>query len=312
MKHPLPSLQRRFLTAFAAAILAVAVSERPWPAGASTGSPSLAALAVLSTIPDRDPCSPTGSEVLARLASLSVEDRDREIVTQVLAGNIPGFLRQLRPVEMMLPGLAGVPVKATMWVMPDYLAIGSDQDFVRVPLGLDAAVRVAREFNCMLPTRKMVDAIHQHAEARLSPRPMPAGAAMTSVAYLLAHNLTIEQQLEGLEPGFLVAGNKKDVVWSRRLSERPGRVAIYGWHDREGRPIQPLSTVHGARYADYSHGIRLVSETVQVDGEHLSVFDVLEDQELAALLSDEGIDREARRMLGGESPSDPARVASLR
>ena len=46
----------------------------------------------------------------------------------------------------------------------------------------------------------------------------------------------------------------------------PGKIAIYGWHRLNGAPIQPLSTVHGACYADYSHGIRLVSETVLVDG----------------------------------------------
>ena len=35
-----------------------------------------------------------------------------------------------------------------------------------------------------------------------------------------------------------------------KLYEFPDRVAIYGWHRPDGRPIQPLSTVHGFRYAD--------------------------------------------------------------
>ena len=55
-----------------------------------------------------------------------------------------------------------------------------------------------------------------------------------------------------------------------------------------GAPIQPLSTVHGACYADYSHGIRLVSETVVVDGKTRSVYDVLLDPVLSKVLSDEG------------------------
>ena len=78
------------------------------------------------------------------------------------------------------------------------------------------------------------------------------------------------------------------MVISNRLTQKPGRIAIYGWHKADGKPIQPLSTVHGAGYADYSHGIRLVSEKVLVDGKLCSVYDILKDPELAPLLSDEG------------------------
>ena len=72
------------------------------------------------------------------------------------------------------------------------------------------------------------------------------------------------------------------------LASNPGRIAIYGWHRLNGSPIQPLSTVHGACYADYSHGIRLVSETALVDGKATSVYDMLQDPVLARVLSDEG------------------------
>ncbi len=75
---------------------------------------------------------------------------------------------------------------------------------------------------------------------------------------------------------------------TNRLLGKPDRVAIYGWHQHDGRPIQPLSTVHGARYADYSHGVRLVSATAFVGGEPRPLLEVLEDRQLAALVSDEG------------------------
>jgi hypothetical protein len=88
--------------------------------------------------------------------------------------------------------------------------------------------------------------------------------------------------------GELTAGHKKDLVLTRRLWDLPGRVAIYGWHRGAGTPIQPLSTVHGERYADYSHGVRLVSETLFVDGQPRSLSQVLAEPALAALLSDEG------------------------
>ena len=92
----------------------------------------------------------------------------------------------------------------------------------------------------------------------------------------------------GAATGLLTAGHMKDLVISTRLWSQPGRVAIYGWHRAADAPIQPLSTVHGARYADYSHGVRLVSQRVFVNGEPRSLFDVLADRRLSRLLSDEG------------------------
>ena len=121
---------------------------------------------------------------------------------------------------------------------------------------------------------------------------------MTSVAYFRAHDETIEEQLRSLPAGLLVSGAKKDLVITPRLAAHPGRVAIYGWLRPDGAAIQPLSTVHGAGYADYSHGIRLVSDTILVNGQARSVFDILEDPGLAGLLSDEGPDSNARRLLG--------------
>ena len=98
----------------------------------------------------------------------------------------------------------------------------------------------------------------------------------------------IDAQLAGQPPGALVAGDKKDVVLSNVLHAHPDRVAIYRWHQTNGKPIQPLSTVHENTYADYSHGIRMVAGTVTVDGVKRKTADVLKDPLLAALLSDEG------------------------
>jgi hypothetical protein len=121
---------------------------------------------------------------------------------------------------------------------------------------------------------------------------MLPGPEMMSSEYFLAHHRTIEGQRGTRRPGDLIAGHKKDVVVTNRLRSRPDRVAIYGWHDLRGRPIQPLSTVHFAEYADYSHGVRLVAATMVVDGQERAVVDVLRDPELAGLLSDEGVIRE--------------------
>ena len=86
----------------------------------------------------------------------------------------------------------------------------------------------------------------------------------------------------------LAAGIKKDVVVSNRLKEKPDRVAIYGWHRPDGKPIQPLSAVHREDYVDYSHGIRLVKAEVVVGREPMPMAKLLGDPDLCGLVSDEG------------------------
>ena len=81
------------------------------------------------------------------------------------------------------------------------------------------------------------------------------------------------------------------------LDRNPGRIAIYGWHRLTGAPIQPLSTVHGACYADYSHGIRLVSEMALVDGQPVSIYDLMKDPQLSGIVSDEGPIRDLRQFM---------------
>ena len=65
-------------------------------------------------------------------------------------------------------------------------------------------------------------------------------------------------------------------------------MAIYGWHHPDGKPIQPLYVGHVDWYVDYSHGIRLISRRMMVDGRPMQVADVLRDKELSPLLSNEG------------------------
>jgi hypothetical protein len=174
--------------------------------------------------------------------------------------------------------------------LPDYLSIGSSRDFLLVPVGLYTALAVADAFGFTLPTPKIVDAIYRQAAVHLAPQPLPPGGTMRSTAYYVRHNaLVLAQRAETAAPlGALTAGHKKDLVLTKRLWHSPGRVAIYGWHRDANAPIQPLSTFHGAQYADYSHGVRLVSMTAFVDGQPRSIFDLLADPRFSRLLSDEG------------------------
>ena len=234
-----------------------------------------------------------GSEFARRTSGLSSADRDRAVVAELERGNIPSFLGHLAPVKLTTNASDGQAVAATIWVTPDYLAIGSDDDFLYVPLTYYSATIIAAHFGCVLPTARMVDAIYDQSAHHLRPTPLPAGPLMRSNLYLEKHQQLIDEQRSGLPLGELIAGHKKDLVLSNRLRQAPGRVAIYGWHRAPGHPIQPLSTVHGAQYVDYSHGVRLVSATVVVGGQPRSIYDALQDSHVAPVLSREGVTRDA-------------------
>ncbi|HTR25806.1 MAG TPA: hypothetical protein VMI10_17660 [Terriglobales bacterium] len=257
-------------------------SERP---GATIRTEELT-----SSIPARAGQDLTGSQFAQYVSKMNPQEREQAIRDEILKGNLPEFLRKLVPVELHceLPG--GKSLTATIFVTPDYLAIGSDADFLRIPMNLPTAAAIADRFGFILPTRKMVDAIYLQARYHFVPRPLPAGPQMRSTTYYWTHNQMVEDQAHalGVRLGELVSGDKKDLVLTNRLAVNVGRVAIYGWHRGPGQPIQPLSTVHGANYADYSHGIRLISDVVLIDGQPRSIQDILHNPSAAKVLSDEG------------------------
>ncbi len=252
---------------------------------------------VLSAIPPRGAEARTGTEFAKATVSMSGPERQQAAVQEILKGNVPGFMHHLRPITLSRRLASGEESHAVVWVTPDYVAIGSDDDFLRMPLTLPSARTIAQAFGCVLPTTRIVDAVWQQADLHLTPNPLPPGPRMRSSEYYLRHREIIEYQRGNLALDTLIAGHKKDVVLTSRLDRQPGRIAIYGWHRKNGQPIQPLSTVHGARYADYSHGLRLVSIEVQVDGRPRSIYDVLEDPSLAPLVSSEGVLPQARALL---------------
>ena len=237
-------------------------------------------------IPPRPANADGGATVMRHLATLSPADREAAIRTEFEHGNIPEFLRGFRHVAVQAKDAAGHDHAVSYEVMPDYLAIGSDDDFYRIPMTPATAQWIADRYNCSLPTRKMVDDIYRAAEVKLPPRPLVA--EREAVTTFVQHNTIIEEQRTGSPLGPIVAGNKKDIVITNLLAQHPHRVAIYGWHRLDGAPIQPLTVVHAATYVDYSHGVRLVKRRVLVDGKDMDLRDVLRDPVLSPLLSDEG------------------------
>jgi hypothetical protein len=237
-------------------------------------------------VPARPADAETGSAFLDRATGLGRAGFDEAVFGAISAGNVPDFQRKLLPVSVSdASGRA-----AKLHVLCDYLAVGSDEDFIRMPMTSAAAQRIADLTQTMLPTPKLVDEIYRQAQAKLPPSYIDGGPTEDEIADFLFHHEKLEKNRKsrGYPLGVLTAGDKKDIVLCGRMMERPERVAIYGWHKSDGDVIQPLSTTHSCRYADYSHGVRLIDRRVEIDGEMLQLEEVLRDPELAGLVSDEG------------------------
>lgn len=251
--------------------------------GAGVEAPSL-------NLPDRPADAPGGNEIVAALRSLDLGDREETIYREVARGNVPEWLRRLRPVDIA-GEVDGRRLHVTFWVTPDYLAVGSDDDNLLMPLSARTAQRIADLAGGLLPTPTMVDAIWAAADVRVEPIRFPPDEHMRSVRYLERHDNLVKAQLMvyGEEPGAFLAGHKVDVVITPSLAQHPGEVALYGWHRTNGRPIQSLYVGATDSLVTFSHGVRLVHRRVLVDGEPRDMMDVLGDPAVAPILSAGGV-----------------------
>lgn len=239
------------------------------------------------TLPARPAAALSGSAFYQQAAGYTWQQRDSLAVREILSGNVPDFLQKFVAIPVTATNAEGKTIEASFYASPDYVSIGSKQDWARIPLTPMAAQQLADSLGCFLPTRKMVDAIYKQAAVKLEPLPLYALRDSTPTFY--HHHLMIEGQRQGHKG--LIAGIKKDVVISSKVSRdpRPDRVAIYGWHRTDGKAIQPLYTGHINWYVDYSHGIRLIHRKLKVSGKWMDYTQVLQDPELRQLLCDEEV-----------------------
>ncbi len=228
----------------------------------------------------------TGTEFYKIAAAFNWRQRDSLAEAEILRGNLPYFLKKFIPVRVQASDSAtGNIIKATYFVAPDYLSVGTNVDWVRINISPMAAQKIADSFECFLPTRKMVDDIYHAATIKLEPVPMYALRDSSPTMY--QHHLIIEGQRR--ERKGLVAGIKKDIVISGKLlhDAKPNRVAIYGWHQLNGKPIQPLYTGHINSWVDYSQGTRLIYRRIKMGNQWMDYTEVLKHPVWHKLLCDE-------------------------
>jgi hypothetical protein len=243
-------------------------------------------------VPARPAGAPNGTQFTNIITSLSHDERERWVYAQIISGNVPGWIRDLKLVSVTVSGNSAI-----YYVTPDYIAIGSDADYLLMPMTPLLAQRLCDRLGYSLPTRKMVNQIWTNAAVKLSPSTIPADPAMITVPYFAQHNATVRTQRNATTNanplGVLVGGNKKDVIISARIytnfasASITEPVVIYGWHYTSGAPIQPLYNGHEETYADYSHGIRFVQMNLTVNGNTNTITNVLTTASLSSLLSDD-------------------------
>jgi hypothetical protein len=247
--------------------------------------------------------------------------RENAIVAQLVSGNMPDSLLTWITIDLAYKDSTR-DLKGSVQVLPDYLAVGSDSDYVHVPLDPVSAQLVADRLNAVLPTGRICHAIYkQTAEKnRINAierdywqpnnslrRTAKSGRTQASTAAYLEHSEAIQAKMKaaGIALGELVAGHKKDVVIARRLIADANKVAFHGFYDSKGYPHEPCyenadrkpkpscdkdspTIAHHRRFSDYSQGVRLVNPWIIVNGERKRVADVLADKDLSPLISNEG------------------------
>lgn len=153
-------------------------------------------------------------------------------------------------------------------VAPRYLA----------PMGIGEAKRVADRLGYQLPTVALVNEIYKQADLKLDPLPRGERSkppsdftkkTMDSPETHIDQLARIQKQIQQAgNPDFkLLAGTHKDVVFDKiPFGEHAGEMhlGIYGWHQRNGKPIQDFMWGHASGntpetdWKDYSQGLRLV------------------------------------------------------
>ncbi|MBN1609427.1 MAG: hypothetical protein JW940_22545 [Polyangiaceae bacterium] len=191
--------------------------------------------------------------------------RERAIYREIRRGNVPDALvRRLVTIDLPPITVASRTIGGSVKVMPDYLCVGDESDYVYVPMDPITAQRVAFELDMNLPTARICHAIYEAAGRIDVKRQLRAtffhfaGGSYTytddeghtrtgrgeqnSTAAYVEHSSAIKERMahRGLRLGDFVAGHKKDVILAQALHSNPMQIAFHGfYHPGNKKPVQP-------------------------------------------------------------------------
>lgn len=239
-----------------------------------------------ANIPPRPADGMSGSQFGQSMLGIpATQQRDDLIFQQCVAGNIPSWMNNFK--HIIVNDEVNV---LQIFVMPDYLCVGNDYDFLRTPLNPITAQRIATLYNCMMPTKHLADIIWQRSDLKLNPQPIPPSPLMANTQSFITHNILIETQRAG-RSFTLITGTKKDIIIDKQLITYNKNVGIYGWFYQTGQPIQgpmPNCVSHSNSYCDYSHGVRFIARRAILNDQEVDLYDILKDDNYANLISTQG------------------------
>jgi len=222
----------------------------------------------LTTVPERPTEARAASQMVTYLLAQGVSFgivRERFLTEEYLRGNIPSFMRTLYPLELQRPD--GRPM--VIYSLPDFLCLGSDDDFVHTPMSPRTAQRIANEWGLILGTPEMEDARRAYFPQKLSFRAMapprfPRNASMMSTERWPIHTKWFldDMEKEGYEIGKPVTGHKKGLITHPWLADWGFKYCgIHGaYYGKSNKPIHVFekeAKAHITNYNDYSHGVVL-------------------------------------------------------
>lgn len=230
-----------------------------------------------------------GSEFRKLLSDPTMVGEKREAFLQQALdnGEIPDWVWAWQPVTVSRV-INGKERTLTYWVSPDVLAIGTNDDFMRVRPWPSTAQWFANKHDLVMPTTRISDQVYDAAPFKFVPTPVHPHSIATDSWFKSDDVIKNQGVLRGYFPGVgIAAGFMKDVVNGPNLDGK--KVAIYGWHDPTrtitgNNPIQPYSTIHEATFSDYSHGLRLVRRGAILDGTEIDLGKLMKDPELYPLV----------------------------
>src|SRR6185436_5949738 len=117
-----------------------------------------------------DAMSITGSALFAKIASLTGDAREAEIIAAAVAGNFPSWLLDWVPITMQqLGGPDGSIVlhEVTIPVARNGLRIGNNTDQRKTPCNFKSAKTIAKAHGWTFPTPRIVDAIYRAADKQM-------------------------------------------------------------------------------------------------------------------------------------------------
>lgn len=230
-------------------------------------------------------CRISATEFRKQAQKLSHDSYDSLVYKMFETGCTPTFMDGWKRIDCQITDSIGKSIHAFYFVKPDFLRVGTDEDFIRVPMQPKTAQRIANRLGAFLSTPKISDDIYKTADVKLEPIPLTENRETSNTFFY--HNDLIEKQRAGRNA--LIAGHKKDIVLSPKIVQdsRLDREALYGWHKFDGTPIQNVYVGHIDWYVDYSHGVRLVRRDIWVDDVKMDYLDVFADKRLAPILSNE-------------------------